>query len=160
MVTVRKAGDVFRPSGGPARFHFTIGCSMAVPSPAQRDYTLASMRQPTNIGLYSVVVANSQGLDISGTASLGFFDIQLGAGSPTIYLNAPVGASYRIEAATQLSPADWTTLTNVTVNTQPFIFTGFASATNAAGFIARCHSGWDRRRRCPGRQVRLLCPKL
>jgi hypothetical protein len=93
-------------------------------------YTIASTTI-TNIGLYDVVISNSVGTNISTTASLGLFDINL---VRALYLTGPIGSVYRIDTTSALGPTNWMTLTNVTVTTQPFIYIDYSSPTNKQRF--------------------------
>ena len=85
----------------------------------------------TNIGTYDVVAANAVGTHLSPAVTLAFADLKMLA---AVYLIGPMGKSYRIDAAPQVAPTNWTTLTNVTVSTQPFIYVDYSSATNRMQF--------------------------
>ena len=81
--------------------------------------------------MYDVVVANSAGTNTSSPASLALMDLKMLAG---VYLSATNGSHYRIDAATALNSTNWTTVTNVTVTTQPFIYVDYTSPTNNQKF--------------------------
>ena len=85
----------------------------------------------TNIGLYDGVIANSAATNYSSVASLGFIDLKMLAG---VYVTGPIGANYQIEATPAIAPTNWTTLTNVTITSQPYIYVDYSSPTNSKQF--------------------------
>ena len=84
-----------------------------------------------NLGGYDVAVANSAGTNMSSVASLALLDLKMLA---AVYLSATNGSRYRIDAATELAPTNWITVTNVTITTQPYIYVDYASPTNTYKF--------------------------
>lgn len=58
-------------------------------------------------------------------------DLKMFAG---LIINGPIGSNYNVEATSALGPANWTTLTNVTLETQPYIYIDYRSPTNAQQF--------------------------
>lgn len=97
--------------------------------------TTASFSLPssglTNIGYYKVVASNTLGVSTSEVVRLAFLNLKMLAG---IYLTGPIGSEYRIDSAPALEPTNWTTLSYVTVNTQPYIYIDYSSATNRQQF--------------------------
>jgi hypothetical protein len=105
-----------------------------IPGATQSGYSFSPVNL-TSIGWYTVVAANLAGTN-TATASLAAFDIGLDPQSlAVVRLNAPTGTAYRIEAASDLAPATWSTLSNVIVNTQPVLFVDESSATNRQRFF-------------------------
>ena len=101
-----------------------------IPGATGSCFTLLST-SITNIGTYDVVAANSAGTNISSAVTLAFADLKMLA---SVYLTGPIGKSYRIDATPQVAPTNWTTLTNITITTQPFIYVDYTSATNRMQF--------------------------
>ena len=84
-----------------------------------------------NAGGYSVTVSNSLGGVTSHIATLASVDIAMFAG---VIVNGPLGSNYLIQAASSLAPTIWTTLTNVALPAQPYIYIDYTSPTNAKQF--------------------------
>lgn len=84
-----------------------------------------------NAGGYSVSVSNSVGGVTSSIATLASVDIAMFAG---VIVNGPLGSNYLIQAASSLTPTVWSTLTNVALPTQPYIYIDYNSPTNAKQF--------------------------
>ena len=84
-----------------------------------------------NAGRYSVTVINALGFETSRIATLASTDLALFAG---VVVNGPLGAGYRIQAAADLASTNWTTLTNVTLPSQPYIYIDYSSPTNTKQF--------------------------
>jgi hypothetical protein len=78
----------------------------------------------TNAGLYTVVVSNGFGSSASQSVSLSLVDLKMFAG---VVLDGPAGAQYNIQSTPTLVPANWTTLANVTLGAQPYIFIDYNS---------------------------------
>jgi hypothetical protein len=70
-----------------------------------------------NSGSLSVVVS---------TVSPKLLDIKL---LVALYLTGPIGSEYRIEYTPVLGPTNWTTLTNITLPTQPYIYVDYDTPT-------------------------------
>jgi len=85
----------------------------------------------TNIGYYQVVASNSQGTNISTSVSLTFLNLNMYAG---LNILGPLGASYSIQSIPTLNGSNWTTLTNVSLPSQPYIYIDYNSPTNAKQF--------------------------
>jgi hypothetical protein len=83
-----------------------------------------------NLGLYTVIVSNAAGCVTCPSVSLASVDIQMFAG---VVVNGPIGSNYLIQATSSL-PGGWTTLTNVALPTQPYIYIDYGSPTNARQF--------------------------
>jgi hypothetical protein len=94
------------------------------------SYILSS---PTliNIGYYSVAVSNAAGATNSGKASLTFLDIKTYAG---LTITSPVTTNYDIQAIGAIAETNWTTLTNVTVGQQPYLYFDYDSPDNPVQF--------------------------
>jgi len=84
----------------------------------------------TNIGVYTVIVSNLAGSTTSQAAIVGNIAIQLFAG---VIVNGPVGSNYVIQATSDLL-SGWTTLTNIALPTQPYIYIDYSSPTNRQQF--------------------------
>ena len=100
------------------------------PGATGANYTLSST-SITNIGLYDVVIANSVNTNTSSVATLGFINLNMLA---AVYVTGPIGAQYHIEATPALGPTNWTTLTNVTITSQPYIYVDYSTPTNSKQF--------------------------
>jgi N-acetylneuraminic acid mutarotase len=85
---------------------------------------------PTNIGVYTVVVNNAAGSVTSLAVTLASVDIKMFAG---VIVNGPLGSNYLIQATSNLM-SSWTTLTNVALPTQPYIYIDYSSPTNRQQF--------------------------
>lgn len=84
-----------------------------------------------NVGLYSVTIINGLGQVTSQSVSLGLVNINLYAG---VAVDGPSGSEYSIQSAPALNPANWTTVTNVTLGAQPYIYIDYSSPTNSKRF--------------------------
>ena len=58
-------------------------------------------------------------------------DLKMFAG---LILNGPIGSNYNVQATSALGPTNWTTLTNVTLLTRPYIYIDYRSPTNPQQF--------------------------
>ena len=87
----------------------------------------------TNIGYYTVVIANSVNTNTSASASasLTFLNLAMYAGLNII---GPIGANYNIQSIPALNATNWTTLTNISLPTQPYIYIDYNSPTNSRQF--------------------------
>ncbi|MBI5772361.1 MAG: choice-of-anchor D domain-containing protein, partial [Verrucomicrobia bacterium] len=85
----------------------------------------------TNIGFYDVAVMNTGGTNYSTAASLAFVDLKMFAG---VVINGPIGANYRVEYTTNLASTNWTTLTNIALPAQPYIYIDYDSPGSARRF--------------------------
>ena len=83
-----------------------------------------------NIGVYTVTVNNASGSVTSRAATLASVDIKLFAG---VVVNGPLGSNYLIQANSNLL-SSWTTLTNVALPTQPYVYIDYSSPTNRQQF--------------------------
>ena len=92
--------------------------------------TITNVSAP-NIGVYTVIVNNVAGSVTSMDVTLASMDIKLFAG---IIVNGPLGSNYLIKATSDLSGSNWTTLTNVALPTQPYIFIDYNSPSNSRQF--------------------------
>jgi N-acetylneuraminic acid mutarotase len=84
-----------------------------------------------NIGDYTVIVANVTGSITSKTVTLASVGIQMFAG---VIVNGPLGSNYLIQATANLASNNWTTLTNIALPTQPYIYIDYSSPTNSGQF--------------------------
>jgi len=84
-----------------------------------------------NVGLYTVTIGNGFGSVTSQTASLGLVSLELFAG---VVIDGPIGAQYSVQSTASLNPPSWTTRTNVTLATQPYIYIDYGSPTNSQQF--------------------------
>jgi len=94
------------------------------------SYSLGSS-SVTNIGYYRVVAANSVGTNNTVGASLTFLNLNLYAG---LNILGPIGANYAIQSTPNLGTSNWTTLTNVSLPTQPYVYIDYSSPTNVKQF--------------------------
>ncbi len=88
------------------------------------SYTISNMA-PTNVGVYTVIISNLAGSVTSQPAIVGTIAIQMFAG---VIVNGPLGTNYVIKSSTDLS--NWTTLTNVALPSQPYIFIDYSTPYN------------------------------
>jgi hypothetical protein len=82
-------------------------------------------------GIYSVTVENALGSVTSQSVSVSPVFVQMYAG---VVVDGPVGAAYSIQSAPVPNPANWTTLTNVTLESQSFVYIDYSSPTNSKEF--------------------------
>ena len=83
-----------------------------------------------NIGVYTVIVNNAAGSVTSSSATLASVDIKMFAG---IIVNGSPGSNYLIQATSNL-PGGWSTLTNIALPAQPYIYIDYSSPTNSRQF--------------------------
>jgi Immunoglobulin domain len=80
--------------------------------------------QATQAGYYSVIVSNAVGSAVSAAAALWFVLPQLYTSADLlggVRIDGPVGGLFEVQVATNLAAASpWTTLTNLTLSTNPF----------------------------------------
>jgi hypothetical protein len=84
----------------------------------------------SNIGVYTVIVSNAAGSVTSSSVTVASVDIKMFAG---VIVNGPLGSNYLIQARSNLL-SGWTTLTNVALPTQPYIYIDYSSPTNSQQF--------------------------
>ena len=84
-----------------------------------------------NVGLYTVTVGNGFGQVTSQAVSLALVGVEMFAG---VVVNGPIGAEYSVQSTPTLNPPNWTTRTNVTLATQPYIYIDYGSPTNSQQF--------------------------
>jgi hypothetical protein len=94
------------------------------------SYTISSTTL-TNIGYYTVVASNSVNTNTSSVATLAFICLKMLA---AVYVTGPIGANYQIDATPALGPTNWTSLTNVTITSQPYIYVDYSTPTNSQQF--------------------------
>jgi hypothetical protein len=82
----------------------------------------------TNLGFYSVTVTNAFGSVTSAPAGLFIADQNSLAG---LIVTGPAGTNYDIQAtATLANGGQWTTLTNISLPAQPYLYLDYHSPTN------------------------------
>jgi Tol biopolymer transport system component/N-acetylneuraminic acid mutarotase len=80
---------------------------------------------PEHAGHYTLVVSNAFGSVTSSVASLALVDLKMLA---TVYITGTIGSQYRVEYAPSLKePRTWTSLTNVTLSSSPFLVIDYDS---------------------------------
>jgi N-acetylneuraminic acid mutarotase len=85
---------------------------------------------PANIGVYTVIVNNAAGSVTSTSVILTSVGIKMFAG---IIVDGPLGSNYLIQATSNLL-SGWTTLTNLALPSQPYIFIDYNSPANSQQF--------------------------
>ena len=85
----------------------------------------------TNIGYYRVVASNSVGTTTSSSVSLTFLNLNMYAG---LKILGPIGANYNVQSIPVINGSNWTTLTNISLPIQPYIYIDYNSPTNAKQF--------------------------
>ena len=83
-----------------------------------------------NIGYYRLMASNSQGTNYSTVVRLTFLNLNMYAG---LNILGPVGANYNIQSTPALT-SNWTTITNVSLPSQPYIYIDYNSPTNKMQF--------------------------
>jgi hypothetical protein len=130
-VTASSGGSVtlsVSASGGALSYQWEFdGASIAGATGSSLTITNVS---GANIGEYTVMVSNVAGGVTSQTATLASVNIEMFAG---IIVNGPLGSNYLIQATPNLL-GNWTTLTNVALPTQPYIYIDYSSPTNRQQF--------------------------
>ena len=84
-----------------------------------------------NVGVYTVIVNNAAGSVTSSSVTLASVDIKMFAG---VIVNGQLGSNYLIQATSNLASGNWTTLTNVALLTQPYVYIDYSSPTNSRQF--------------------------
>jgi uncharacterized repeat protein (TIGR03803 family) len=97
---------------------------------AGASFTITKV-SPAMIGVYSVIVSNASGSVTSSSAMLASVGIAMFAG---VIVDGPIGSNYLIQSSSNLASTNWTTLTNVTLPTQPYIYIDYSSPTNPLQF--------------------------
>ena len=82
------------------------------------------------IGVYTVIVSNAAGSVTSSSVLVASVDIHMLA---SVYVSGPIGSNYLIQATSNM-PGGWTTLTNIALPSQPYIYVDYSSATNKQQF--------------------------
>jgi len=85
----------------------------------------------TNIGYYRVLASNFVNTNTSIGVSLTFLNINMYAG---LNIVGPLGANYNVQSIPALNGSNWTTLTNISLPSQPYIYIDYNSPTNAVQF--------------------------
>ena len=101
----------------------------AIGSATNATFTLTNF-SAANVGSYYVAITNTSGGTVSQPFTVSSVDIHLLA---SVYVNGPLGSNYLIQATTNLS-SGWTTLTNLSLPTQPYIYVDYTSVTNQQRF--------------------------
>ena len=60
-----------------------------------------------------------------------FWNLNMYAG---LNIFGPIGANYNLQSTSDLNGSNWTTLTNISLPTQPYIYIDYNSPTNAKQF--------------------------
>ena len=81
----------------------------------------------SDVGAYTVSVANQSGAAMSTPATLTTVDIKLFAG---IIINGVVGTNYTLQSSPVLAATDWTTLNNFDLISTPSVYIDYSSITN------------------------------
>ncbi len=84
-----------------------------------------------NVGVYTVVISNAAGSVTSLPIVIATTDIKLFAG---VIINGPIGSNYLIQANGNLASTNWTTLTNLALPTQPYVYIDYNSPGNNQQF--------------------------
>ncbi len=85
---------------------------------------------PANIGSYTVTVSNAVKSVTSPPTTLASLDVKMFAG---VIIDGPLGSNYLIQSTASLS-SNWTTLTNIALPTQPYIYIDYSSPANRQQF--------------------------
>jgi len=88
-----------------------------------------------NTGVYTVIVNNAAGsvTSTSVTLAIASVGIKLLGGVADVIVSGPLDSNYVIQATSNLL-GSWTTLTNVSLPTQPYIYIDYSSPTNPRQF--------------------------
>ena len=101
-----------------------------IPGANGASLTIANI-SAANVGVYSVIVSNAAGSVASSFVTLASVDVKMFAG---VIVNGPLGSNYLIQATSNLTSGNWTTLTNVALPMQPYIYIDYTSYTNGPQF--------------------------
>ncbi|GEM_PF-2113036 len=114
----------------PLRFQWLLNGQNIVGA-TNASYVISSM-QKANAGAYSVTISNTFGSIVSEVAELTYFNLAMYAG---LTIAGTVGTNYRIESAPALgSGTNWTTLTNIVLQTPSYLFIDEQSPGRAQRF--------------------------
>jgi uncharacterized repeat protein (TIGR03803 family) len=87
---------------------------------------------PAEVGFYALTINDGAAPLTSATASLATVDLRTLAG---LIINGSIGTNYFLQSrATLQSSNQWTTLTNITLPSQPYTYIDFGSLTNPQAY--------------------------
>ena len=114
----------------PLRFQWKLNGQNIVGA-TNTSYVITSM-QKANAGAYTVTISNTYGSITSGVAELTYFNLSMYAG---LTIAGTVGTNYRIESVPALgSGTNWTTLTNIVLESSSYLFIDEQSPGQAQRF--------------------------
>jgi|ERR1051326_1197448 hypothetical protein len=116
-------------SGYPLLYQWAFN-GVPIPGANGPTLTLANI-SAANVGLYTVTVSNGFGGVTSQPVSVALVGVQMFAG---VVVDGPISAQYSIQSSPSLSSPVWTTRTNVTLATQPYVYIDYSSPTNGQQF--------------------------
>lgn len=89
---------------------------VTIPNPSPSGDTLV-VSNATSPGVYTVIVSNSGGAQISKNVNLGFFSASNGIGGIELFLETARSQTdvYEIQYISELAAANWMTITNTTI---------------------------------------------
>jgi N-acetylneuraminic acid mutarotase len=100
----------------------------SIPGATNSSLTIANF-SATNAGVYTVTVSNALGGVASAPVSVAGVDLKMLA---SVIIQGFPGLSYTVQATPALGGGGvWTTLTNVTLATSPYIYIDYGSLTNS-----------------------------
>jgi hypothetical protein len=126
--TVAPGGDVtlkFQASGSPLFYQWSLN-GTNIPGATFASLTLDDISS-AETGLYTVTVYNGLGSVTSQSVSVASVTVQKFDG---VVVSGLIGAQYAIQSAPALNPTNWTTLTNITLSSQPYVYIDYASPSN------------------------------
>jgi len=115
-------------TGGALGYQWQFNASN-IPGATGATLTISNV-SATNIGVYSVIVNNAAGSLTSASVAITSVDIHMLA---SVYVDGPIGSNYLIQASPNLA-GGWTTLTNITLPSRPYIYVDYSSETNHLQF--------------------------
>ena len=85
-------------------------------------------------GIYASGLSHPSGLAFGVIATNSNFNVSIKEFAGIILNNGNIGSNYLIQATGNLSSSNWTTLTNVTLPSNPYIYVDYRSYTNSQQF--------------------------
>jgi hypothetical protein len=119
-------------SGGFAPFSYQWALNGTNINGATNSVLTLNNASVTNVGIYTVTITNSLGNSITSTgAALTTVNIAMFAG---IIINGVLQTNFTIQSSPTLAGGSWTTLTNLNLPSQPYIYIDYSSITNSKQF--------------------------
>jgi hypothetical protein len=105
-------------NAGSLNYQWLFNGTNAIVGATNATITLTNLTM-SQVGAYSVVVSNLAGASASSAAELSLLSLNMYAG---LMIAGEVGATYQIDYRNNVAGSNWTTLTNLVLPSNPFLF--------------------------------------